>query len=295
MKGWIKMSKFIISAFGDEIDMDLKKQMDVLEQHGISHIEMRGVNGKNLVEYSLEEVREIKKELDNRGFKISAVGSPIGKIMITEEFGPHLALFGHTIEVAKILETKYIRMFSFFIPEGHDPAIHRDEVMYRWKEFIKAAEGSGLILLHENEKDIYGDTPERCVDLFQTMNCSYLKAVFDPANFVQCNVETYPHAYELLKDYIEYIHIKDAVYKDHRVTPAGEGDGKLRDILKTLSVRGFKGFLSIEPHLATFEGFQNLESHAKVSMGIEGDGDKKFAVAAAALNKIICEIGEVKS
>lgn len=289
------MFKFILSAFGDEIDMDLNRQMDVLEQHGISHIEMRGVNGKNLTEYTLDEVREIKKELDNRGFRISAVGSPIGKIKITEDFGPHLALFRHTVEIAKILETKYIRMFSFFIPEGHDPARYRDEVMYRWKEFIKAAEGSGLTLLHENEKDIYGDTPERCLDLFQTMNCSYFKAVFDPANFVQCDVETYPGAYELLKGYIEYMHIKDAVYQDHHVTPAGEGDGRLKEILEALSNGGFQGFLSIEPHLATFEGFQNLEPNAKVSMGLPGDGDKKFAVAAAALNKIILEIDGVKS
>lgn len=128
--------------------------MDVLDQHSIKFIEMRGVNGKGLVQYSLDEVREIKRQLDARGFKLSAVGSPIGKMNITDEFGPHLELFKHTIEVAKIMETRYIRMFSFFIPNGKDPAIFRDEVMKRWEKFIKAAEGTDLILLHENEKDI---------------------------------------------------------------------------------------------------------------------------------------------
>ena len=155
------MSIFILSAFADEIDTDLKIQMDVLTQHGINFIEMRGVNGKGLVEYSLKEVREIKKELVKRGFKISAIGSPIGKIKITDEFKPHLELFKHTIKIAKILEAKYIRMFSFFMPQGEDPARYRTEVMNRWTEFIKVADGSGVILLHENEKDIYGYTPER--------------------------------------------------------------------------------------------------------------------------------------
>ncbi|MDK2810352.1 MAG: hypothetical protein PWR27_1061 [Petroclostridium sp.] len=283
------MSKFILSAFADEIDMDLKTQMDVLEQHGIGYIEMRGVNGKNLVEYSLDEVREIKKQLDARGFKLSAIGSPIGKIKITDDFAPHLELFKHTLEIATVMEAKYIRMFSFFMPKGEDPAKYRDEVMNRWNQFIKAAEGTGLVLLHENEKDIYGDTAERCLDLLQTMNCNYLKATFDPANFIQCDEETYPKAYELLKDFVVYVHIKDAVYSDHHVVPAGEGDGKVKEILTALHNRGFEGFLSLEPHLGAFAGLAALELDPKIQSLPEG-GPKQFAIAAQALKKILAGI-----
>lgn len=269
------MSKFILSAFADEIADDLKTQMDVLECNGVKYIEMRGVNGRPLVRHSLDEVREIKKQLNSRGFKISAIGSPIGKIKITDDFNPHLELFKHTIEIAKILETRYIRMFSFFIPQGEDPNAYRDEVIRRWQEFIKAAEGTGLVLLHENEKEIYGDTPQRCLDLLNTMNCSYLRAIFDPANFVQCDVETYPEAYNLLKDNIEYMHIKDAVYSDHHVVPAGEGDGRLKEILTSLYVRGFVGFLSIEPHL---------------NDSLPGGGPELFGVACKALKKLLNEV-----
>ncbi len=280
------MSRFILSAFADEIDADLKTQMDVLEQHGINYIEMRGVNGKNLTQYSLDEVRDIKKQLDARGFKISAIGSPIGKIKITEDFAPHLELFRHTMEIARILETKYIRMFSFFIPHGEDPAKYRDEVMERWREFIKAAEGTGLILLHENEKEIYGDTAERCLDLLKTMNCSYLKAVFDPANFVQCNVKTYPSAFELLREYVVYMHIKDAVFSDGHVVPAGYGDGKVKEIIHQLYNEGYDGFLSLEPHLGKFVGFADLEPDSEINDMPDG-GPKKFAMAVDALRKII--------
>ena len=273
------MSKFILSAFADEIAADLKTQMDILEQHDICHIEMRGVNGRNLVEHSLDEVREIKKILDQRGFKISAVGSPIGKIKITDDFEPHLKLFKHTIEIAKILETSYIRMFSFFIPAAEDPKAHREEVMRRWSQFIEAAAGSGLILLHENEKEIYGDTPERCLDLLNTMHSDSLKAIFDPANFVQCDVKTYPEAFDLLKDQVVYLHIKDAVYADHHVTPAGEGDGKIREILKALHERDFSGFLSLEPHLD--------------GSSLPGGGPKLFGVACEALKRILSEVTAV--
>ena len=285
------MTKFILSAFADEIDDSLQTQMDVLDEYGIRYIEMRGVNGKNVSELTLDEARDIKKQLDTRGFKISALGSPIGKIPITDEFAPHLQLFKHVLMVAGILETKYIRMFSFFIPSREDPAKYRDEVMLRWKSFIDAAAGSGLILLHENEKEIYGDTPERCLDILKTMNCNYLKAIFDPANFVQCNVETYPHAFELLKDEVIYLHIKDALVSDHSVVPSGYGDGKVREILTALTKRGYYGFLSLEPHLQQFRGFAGLERNAaSISKDIPTDGPGKFRIAYEALQKVIGEI-----
>jgi sugar phosphate isomerase/epimerase len=284
------MSRFVLSAFADEIDPSLQTQMDVLDEHGIRYIEMRGVNGKNLTQYSPDEVKNIKKQLDERGFKLSAIGSPIGKIMITDEFEPHLELFRHTVEIAKIMEAKYIRMFSFFMPKGEDPLRWRDEVMSRWQKFIKAAEGTGLILLHENEKDIYGDTPERCLDLVETLNCDYLKLVFDPANFVQCDVDTYPDAYEMLKAHIVYMHIKDALFKNHQVVPAGHGDGHVKVILTALKSGGYEGFLSLEPHLANFVGYTDLEPNSPLNLMEEG-GPKQFAIAKEALLKILNEIG----
>lgn len=280
------MGKLVLSAFADEIDPMLAKQMDVLDRYGVRYIEMRGVNGKNLVQYSLEEVREFKKQLDARGFCISAIGSPIGKIKITDDFAPHLELFRHTVQIARIMETQYIRMFSFYMPEGESPGLYRDRVMDRWSRFIKAAEGTGLTLLHENEKGIYGDTAERCLDLLETMDCAYMKAVFDPANFVQCDVITYPDAFHMLKKHVAYMHIKDALYKDHSVVPSGYGDGRLKEILAELRKMGFEGFLSLEPHLANFTGFAALEPASPVN-GLPEGGPKQFAIALEALNRLI--------
>lgn len=285
-KGDEKMSEFTLTAFADEIDEDLVLQMDVLEQHGIKYIEMRNVNGKNLVEYSLEEVREIKQQIDVRGFQLSAIGSPIGKIKITDPFAPHLDLFQHTVEIAKIMECPYIRMFSFFIPENESPTMYRDEVLNRWQQFTRIAEEHQLTLLHENEKGVYGDIPERCLDLVESLNSEHVKLIFDFANFVQCGVRNYPDGYELLKDYLAYIHVKDALVSNKRVVPAGFGDGNVEEILKELEKNDFVGFLSIEPHLSELTGFDDLDEDSP-GYDLPKGRQRSFAVAVQALKKLL--------
>ncbi|GMQ58343.1 sugar phosphate isomerase/epimerase [Vallitalea sediminicola] len=280
------MSKFILSAFSDEAAMDLSTQLDVLQKHGIKYMEMRGVNDKNIADLTLEEAIEIKKELDEKGVKVSAIGSPIGKIGITDPFEPHLDEFKHVLELSKILDTKYIRMFSFFIPEGEDPDDYREETIRRWKEFLKNAKDYDVILLHENEKDIYGDIPRRCNELIKALKCPQFKLIYDFANFVQCDVKNYPDGFNLLKDEVIYFHIKDALYKNHKVVPAGYGDGKLEEILREAKEAGYEGFLSLEPHLGNFKGFAELEN-GQVNEELEDSGPVKFAVAVEALKDLL--------
>jgi sugar phosphate isomerase/epimerase len=285
------MAKFILSGFSDEIDMDLNIQISELKRNGINHMEIRGVYGKGVVEYTAKEIKEIKNRLDSEGISVSSVGSPIGKIIITDRFEAHLDLFKHTLEIAGILCSKYIRMFSFYIPEGENPQDFRDEVLERWNSFVDAAKGSGIILTHENEKGIYGDTPERCVDIIKSMNCSYVKAVFDPANFIQCDVETYPKAYSLLKPYIEYMHIKDALPDTGKVVPAGMGNGMIKEILSDINMSFDREmFLSLEPHLGSFEGLEALETDIDKN-SMEKSGPEKFEIAVTALRKVMKEAG----
>ena len=192
------------------------------------------------------------------------------------------------LDLADCLETKYIRMFSFFMPKGVDPSQYRDEVLCRWQGFVDAAKGRGITLLHENEKDIYGDTPERCLDLLTSLNCEYVRATFDPANFIQCGVEVYPHAYTMLRPYIEYMHIKDAKASDGAVTVAGRGDGHIPSVLQDLKDSGYTGFLSLEPHLTNFVGFADLEESAEVAQKEDmSQGAKLFAAASASLTDIL--------
>ena len=266
-KGIVIMCKFILSGFSDEISNDFDIQLKKIKEMKISYIEIRVCNGRNIVEHSINEVKELKAKLDEMGIGVSAIGSPIGKIKIDDDFKPHFELFKHTVDIAKVLNTKFIRIFSFYIEHGHIDE-NRDEVMSRLDRFKDYVDGTDIILLHENENRIYGDTPDRCFDIVKTMNSENFKLIFDPANFVQCGVVTYPDAYNMIKDHVIYFHIKDAIMESGEVVPSGAGDGHIREIIKELADKNYQGFLSLEPHLDNFSGFLKIK---------EGDVEGKAA------------------
>lgn len=269
---------FTLTGFGDEISPKLSEQMDVLESEGIKFIDLRGVNDKNVLDFSDREAEEVKKQMTDRGFGVSAIASPIGKIKITDDFLAHLDKFKKAIHFARFFKTSYIRLFSYYIPDGEEPEKYRSEVMNRMKEKTKLAKQSDVILLHENESGIYGNTGKRCQEILETVNSSHLRAIFDPANFVVEGQRPYTDCFDLLKKYIVYMHIKDANMKTKAICPAGEGDGQIKKVLADLRAAGFDGFVSLEPHL----------SFAGSSKGFSG-GDL-FKKAIQALKKIINEI-----
>jgi 3-dehydroshikimate dehydratase len=240
-----------LTGFADEISSELTTQLNVLESAGIKHIELRRVWNKNVLKLDDAELHKVKIEMEQREFRLSAIGSPIGKIAITNDFEPHLQEFERAIEVARLFDVKYIRIFSFFYPKGEDPVQYRDEVIRRMKVLVKRAEEVGVILLHENEKEIYGDTPERCLDLLETCASPNFRCAFDPANFVQIGLNPYTQALPILKNHIAYVHIKDALLETGKEVPVGHGDGHVSEILQNLFNEGYNGYLSLEPHLNT--------------------------------------------
>lgn len=284
MEKQILLESSRISGFADEIAVDMDTQIALLKELGIEWVEFRSGDGKGVADYSLEEAKDLRRKLDENGIRVSALGSPIGKIGIEEDFAPHLKLLEHLTELAGVLGTSYIRMFSFFIPVGKDPADYRDEVFGRTKAMVEMAKEKGVVLLHENEKGIYGDVAQRCLDLMQNFYGEHYRCTFDFANFVQCGQDVLA-AYEMLKPYITYVHVKDAVMETGEVTPAGEGDGHVAEILRRLDGEGYKGFLSLEPHLVDFAGLKNLEKDAKERK--RSDGEQAFSQAYHALRKIL--------
>jgi sugar phosphate isomerase/epimerase len=268
---------FVLSGFADEISPDLTEQLDVLTSLDIRYLELRGVWGQSVLELADDQVAQVKRALADRGMGVSAIGSPIGKIGIEDPMDPHLDAFRRALDLAEELETPYIRMFSFFVPEGRADA-YRDEVMRRLSALLDEADGRPVTLLHENESKIYGDIPRRCLDILETMDSPQLQMTFDPANFVMNGVRPYDDAFEMLADHIAYLHIKDGIMAEKRVVPAGEGDGQMKQVLQALHERGFDGFASLEPHLA----------HAGAFAGFSGP--ELFGVAANALRKLIDEV-----
>jgi sugar phosphate isomerase/epimerase len=239
---------FTLSGFGDEISADLNEQLDLLQSEGVKHLELRGVWGKNVLDLSDEEAARVKAELDRRGFGVSAIGSPIGKVGIDDPFEPHLARFRRALDLAEFFHAPYIRLFSFYVPQGK-AAQYRDKVMAQMRALDKAAKGSKVILGIENEHGLYGDTPERALDLIKTLGSKQWTTVYDPCNYIMEGIRPYTQAFPLLVDTIGYLHIKDADLATHTMCVAGKGDGQIPETLAALKKRGWSGFVSLEPHL----------------------------------------------
>lgn len=255
------MKQFTLAAFADEAGSDVEVQIRALQENGVPCLEIRGVGDKNVTDLTVDEAKELKKRLDDAGISVWSIGSPLGKISVGDEFALHLDTFKHTLELSRVLGAGNIRMFSFFCPKG-EAAYCRDIVFERLHQFCAAAQGSGITLCHENEKGIYGDTADRCLDILQ--NFPAIKAVYDPANFLQCGEDTI-RAWELLEPYIAYMHVKD-VREDGVVVPAGQGHGRIPELLERYEKIGGQ-VLTLEPHLAVFKGLDALENGEKTKIG----------------------------
>ncbi len=238
-----------LSGFADEIADDLDEQIALVTELGLKYIEFRSAWGLNVLDLDDAQLQRAKESLDAAGLGVSSIGSPIGKIGINDDNEPHLDRTRHAAAVAKFFGAPFIRMFSYFVPEGDDPDGYRDEVIRRLRQLADIAEELGVTMIHENEKEIFGDIPRRCLDIVESVNSPALKLTWDNANFVQCGVRPFDEGYALLSPHVVYLQVKDARFSDNVVVPAGEGDGQFRETIRAYYADGFDGFVSLEPHL----------------------------------------------
>jgi sugar phosphate isomerase/epimerase len=268
----------VLTGFADEISPELDEQLAVLAAESVSHLELRSVWSTSVADFDDAQLARFRSQLEESGVRVSAIGSPIGKIDIDAPLEPELDRLRRIADIAGELGTPLVRVFSFFIPDGHDPRLYRARVIDRMGAFATLAEERGLILAHENEKKIYGDTPDRCADIIVSVGSTALRATFDAANFVQCGVRPHSDAYELLRPYLVYVQIKDALMATGDVVPVGQGDGQVAETLAALRDSGFQGYLSLEPHLALAGRFGGFS------------GPDEFRLACRALKDLLAEL-----
>jgi sugar phosphate isomerase/epimerase len=271
------MTTVKLSCFADEISKDLHEQLEVLEREGFKHLEVRNVWGKNVLALTEEELLSISGTLKERSFRVSSVASPIGKYPLDKEFAPELESLEAAVKAAHILDTPYIRIFSYHIPKGEPAEQYRDEVLSRMKQLAEAAERHNVTLILENESGIYGNTDDRCLEVLNHCSSANMIMAFDPGNFVRNGVKPMTDGYPKLSGHIGYVHIKDARGATDEWVPAGDGDGEIPELLQALKQRGFDGYLSVEPHLTKYLP--------------EATGAERVTVAIRALKKLLDEAG----
>ena len=278
------MAKLTLSAFSDEYADSLQQQCQALNSFGIEYMEMRGVNGKNVSTLSKEEVLEAKETLCNYGIKVSSIGSPLGKIKLDEDMSAHLDQAKRVFETANILGAKNIRMFSFYLPEGKTRQDCKEQVLDALSKLVDLSEEYGVTLCHENEALIYGESPDKCLELLEHFG-GKLKCVLDMGNFV-LDGHNPMQAYKLLQKHIEYFHIKDALYAG-AIVPAGKGEAQIKEILDDYKANGKKDtFITLEPHLQTFSGLNAL-------VGKSFDNPYKYENQQAAFTDAVAKLKEL--
>lgn len=278
---------FYFSAFADESSNSFAGQMDALKRNGISYLEIRNLDGKNVTALTTAEARDLAHILDGNGLRVWSIGSPIGKVGIDDDFTAHMDLYRHTLDVAGEFGAANIRLFSFFMPKDKLPEDLRTLVLERMEQFALTAKEYGITACHENEKGIYGDTVNRCLDIHRAV--PELKAVFDPANFVQCGQDTL-EAWRMLHPYVHYMHVKDAL-PSGSVVPPGMGSGNVPQLIAGYKDQGGQ-ILSLEPHLFDFVGLKSLEQEGGESVVGSmsfATAEEAFDYAANTLKKILKE------
>lgn len=277
------MNKLQLCAFADEASENIFGQVKALNRNNIEYVEVRGINGKNIADMNIREITEAYKIYSDNGIKVWSIGSPIGKVDINSDFEKELDKFKRIIDIAIIMNAKCIRLFSFYGTDGKPE--YRDEVMEKLSRYVEAAKESNVVLCHENERGIYGDVASRCLDIHKSV--PQIKAVFDPANYNHCNQDVLK-AWDMLKDYVYYNHIKDAT-AEHKIVPAGYGESKMDVYLKEYANMGGK-MLTLEPHLMDFVGLGELAGNEDVKhMGVFNfkSNDEAFDFAVDSLKKVI--------
>ena len=277
------MTRWKLNAFADEASSMIDQQIAAMKRNGLHGLEIRSVDGENISSITMEKAGEVRKKMDDADLQVWSVGSPIGKIEINEPFEPHLELLRHTIDLAQVLGTQRIRMFSFYLPRNGKPQDYSGAVMDRMGRMLEVAKKSGAILCHEN--GIYGDIAVRCKELHDAF--PDLHGIFDPANYIQCGQNVWD-AWKLLKRHMDYLHIKDAL-ADGSVVPAGKGIGSIAEIIREYAKLGGE-HLTIEPHLKVFDGLQALEREGeKTQLGsyVYETNDLAFDAACAALRTLL--------
>ena len=280
------MADIKLCAFADEADDSLAGQIKAMQENGIGLLELRTIEKKNVTKFTDAEVKEYKKQLDDAGIKVWSIGSPIGKVKITDDFNVDLDLCKRTVEIANMFGAKSIRMFSFYGTNGE--ACYRDEVMERLAKYVETTKGTDVTLCHENEKGIYGDIAVRCKEIHEAI--PQLKSVFDPANFVQVGQDTL-EAWAMLEPYVFYGHIKDSL-ADGNIVPPGKGIGHIPEYLPKFVAKGCN-VLTLEPHLTVFSALKSLEEEGEESkVGLYKFASKReaFDCAVNSLKDIIKEI-----
>jgi sugar phosphate isomerase/epimerase len=242
----VSSSPYWITGFADEISPDLSVQIKTFVDLELQAIDLRSVNNVNVLKLSDDDLKQVGDACEAAGLKVQTIASPVNKVDYTPENQlEELAKLKQAIHACELLGVKRIRLFT---PETHNPEDEAGVIAWM-REQRTVAEDHDVVLIHENDAKYWGAYPAQAQRLFEALANDHFKAAFDFANTVLLGYKPYDDWFPWIVPYLDTLHIKDAFHAEHKIVPAGEGEGQIEQTLKFLFDQGWSGPLTIEPHL----------------------------------------------
>ena len=270
-----------LGVITDEISQDFDHALAVSRELGLQFVELRQMWSKNLMDLKEDEIKEARRLLTKYGLKVSDIASPFMKVdapgFTTKEGQRDTfnARFGYkeqpevlqrAIELAKVLDTDKIRVFSFWRIEK--PAQLFDLVVSDLRKALEKAKKQNIKLVLENEHDCNIATAAESVRLLAAIQDPYLGLNWDPGNAYAAGERPYPDGYNLLpKNRILHMHIKDAKRNSAGKsdwTTMGKGDIDYAGQFKALMRDGYSYAVSLETHWRNEK--KNAEESTRICM-----------------------------
>jgi sugar phosphate isomerase/epimerase len=256
----------MLTGIGDEAGLPLAAQIEAARQLGWSHLEMRTVEIPGYPKGNFHDIPEAAfalaaGQLQEAGLGVCCFGSAIANWSkkIGDPFALTLEEVRRCIPRMQRLGTRYVRIMSF--KPGETESKTPPEVFRRVAEVTRMFRDAGLQPVHENCMNYGGMSWRHGLELLE--KCPGLQWVFDTGNPVfnpdRSGPAPWPRQdpwefWEHIRDHVAHLHVKDAVFvpekNDCDYTYPGHGQGRVRDILADALARGYKGAVSIEPHVA---------------------------------------------
>ncbi len=248
----------------DEVSPDFDIALDWCRAQGLGHVEVRVIDGANIATLNDEQVRAVRKRVESRGQRVSAVSSPLFKCALDparpvasgDRFGQaeesieaHFIKLDRVIRSAKMLDATRIRIFSFW--REREPEKYFDEIVEHLKRAARVADREGVLLLVENEASCNGGFAAEVGAIVRAIDSRAIRALWDPGNEAHGGREAFPSGYAQVKDVLAHVHLKDAYHRadgSPRCVPLGSGDVRWIEQFRALGADGYDGLFTIETH-----------------------------------------------
>lgn len=263
-----------LGVLTDEVSARFDEALDWIEEQGLKHVEVRVVDGVNVSNLNDEQVREIRRKVEAHGLFISAIASPLFKCALDpmrpvasgdvfgqqeESVEAHFTKLERVIAIAALLNTKMIRIFSFW--REQQPELYTEEIVTHLKRAAAIAEHAGIVLLLENEPSCNGGFADEVATIVRGVDSPAVKGLWDPGNEAYAGRQAFPAGYETMKNELAHVHLKDAYSREDgtsRCVPLGSGNVSVIAQLKALVADGYDGLFTIETHYIPEGGTQMM-------------------------------------